>query len=171
MATHAGGGYSRWRDLAVTRWREDATCDNHGTFIYLRDRDHGRNWSTAHQPTGRKADRYEAVFVQGRAEYRRVDHAIETHTEVSVSPEDDVEIRRVTLTNQSDDMPRDRSDQLCGSGHGAPKQPTSAIAPSATCSCRPRSCPTMGRYSANGGLAHQKKRRPGCSICWRPQVP
>ena len=101
MATHAGGGYSRWRDLAVTRWREDATCDGWGTFIYLRDKDTGRYWSTAYQPTLRKADHYEAIFVQARAEYRRRDHAIESHTEISVSPEDDVEIRRVTLTNQS----------------------------------------------------------------------
>jgi len=101
MATQAGGGYSRWRDLAVTRWREDATCDDWGTFIYLRDSDTGRYWSTAHQPTLSKADHYEAIFVQARAEYRRRDEAIETHTEISVSPEDDVEIRRVTLTNQS----------------------------------------------------------------------
>ncbi|HEY9199173.1 MAG TPA: glucoamylase family protein, partial [Gammaproteobacteria bacterium] len=101
MATHAGGSYSRWRDLAVTRWREDATKDEWGTFIYLRDRDSGRYWSTAYHPTLRKADHYEAIFVQGRAEYRRRDQAIEAHTEISVSPEDDVEIRRVTLTNQS----------------------------------------------------------------------
>ncbi|HWR78273.1 MAG TPA: glucoamylase family protein [Thiobacillus sp.] len=101
MATHAGGSYSRWRDLAVTRWREDATSDGWGTFIYLRDHDNGKYWSTAHQPTLRRADHYEAIFVQARAEYRRRDQAIEAHTEISVSPEDDVEIRRVTLTNQS----------------------------------------------------------------------
>ncbi len=101
MATHAGGGYSRWRDLAVTRWREDATSDCWGTFIYLRDNDTGRYWSTAYQPTLQKADHYEAIFVQARAEYRRRDEAIDTHTEICVSPEDDVEIRRVTLTNQS----------------------------------------------------------------------
>jgi cellobiose phosphorylase len=101
MATQAGGGYSRWRDLAVTRWREDATCDGWGTFIYLRERDTGHYWSAAYQPTLRKADHYEAIFVQARAEYRRRDQAIETHTEISVSPEDDVEIRRVTLTNLS----------------------------------------------------------------------
>ncbi len=101
MATHAGGSYSRWRDLAITRWREDVTSDGWGTFIYLRDGDSGQLWSAAHQPTLSPADYYQAIFVQGRAEYRRRDHAIETHTEISVSPEDDVEIRRVTLTNQS----------------------------------------------------------------------
>ena len=101
MATHAGGGYSRWRELALTRWREDATCDNWGTFIYLRDVDTGLYWSTAYQPTLCKADHYEAIFVQARAEYRRRDQSIETHTEISVSAEDDVEIRRVTLANLS----------------------------------------------------------------------
>ncbi len=101
MVTHAGGGYSRWGELAVTRWREDATRDCWGTFIYLRECDTGRYWSAAYQPTLRKADHYEAIFVQARAEYRRRDEAIETHTEISVSPEDDVEIRRVTLTNLS----------------------------------------------------------------------
>jgi len=101
MQNNAGGGYSRWRDLAITRWREDATVDNWGTFIYLRDCDSGHYWSTTYQPTLRKADHYEAIFVQARAEYRRRDKAIETHTEISVSPEDDVEVRRVMLTNQS----------------------------------------------------------------------
>lgn len=101
MASNAGGGYSRWHDLAVTRWREDTTSDDCGTFIYLRDCDNGRYWSSAYQPTLRKPEHYEAIFVQGRAEYRRRDQAIETHTEIAVSPEDDVEIRRITLTNLS----------------------------------------------------------------------
>ena len=101
MVTNAGGGYSHWHDLNVTRWREDATLDNWGSFIYLRDMESQRYWSAAHQPTLRQADHYEAVFTQARAEYRRRDQLIETHTEISVSPEDDVEIRRVTLTNLS----------------------------------------------------------------------
>ena len=101
MATHAGGSSSHWRELAITRWREDATTDSWGTFIYLRDRDSGAYWSTAYQPTLKQADHYEAIFVQARAEYRRRDHNVEAHTEITVSPEDDVEIRRVTLTNKS----------------------------------------------------------------------
>ncbi|WP_341939623.1 GH36-type glycosyl hydrolase domain-containing protein [Marinimicrobium sp. C2-29] len=101
MATHAGGSTSRWDELTLTRWREDTTQDNWGTFIYLRDCEDGQYWSTTFQPTLRQPDHYEAIFVQARAEYRRRDQAIETHTELCVSPEDDVEIRRVTLTNQS----------------------------------------------------------------------
>jgi cellobiose phosphorylase len=99
MATNAGGGYSRWKDLAVTRWREDATCDGWGTFCYLRDAGTGALWSTAYQPIRRPSKRYEAIFAQGRAEYRRRDEDIDAHTEIAVSPEDDVEVRRITLTN------------------------------------------------------------------------
>lgn len=32
MVTAAGAGYSRCKGLAATRWREDATLDNWGTF-------------------------------------------------------------------------------------------------------------------------------------------
>ena len=64
VVTSAGGGYSRWRDLAVTRWREDATRDCLGTFCYLRDLDSGALWSTAWQPTLKPAKRYEAIFTQ-----------------------------------------------------------------------------------------------------------
>ena len=101
MATNAGGGYSRWKDLAVTRWREDATSDGWGTFCYLRDTATGALWSAAYQPTRRLAKKYEAIFVQGRAEYRCRTEEIDAHTEIVVSPEDDVEVRRVTLTNLS----------------------------------------------------------------------
>ncbi len=101
MVTNAGGGYSRWRDLAVTRWREDSTCDHWGSFIYLRDVNSGAYWSAAHQPTLKRADSYEAMFSEGRAEYRRRDHDIETYSEIVVSPEDDIELRRLRLTNRS----------------------------------------------------------------------
>ncbi len=102
VITSAGGGYSRWQDKAVTRWREDATRDCHGTFLYLRDVDSGEFWSTAFQPTLKSSRSYEVVFTQARAEFRRRDHEIETHTEISVSPEDDIELRRVTITNRSE---------------------------------------------------------------------
>jgi cyclic beta-1,2-glucan synthetase len=98
--SNAGGGYSRWRDLAVTRWHEDPTRDAWGTFGYLRDTASGACWSVAHHPTLARGTRYEAIFSQGRAEFRRVDHDIDTHVEISISPEDDIELRRVSLTNR-----------------------------------------------------------------------
>ncbi len=99
MVTNAGGGYSRWKDLAVTRWREDSTRDNWGTFCYLRDLASGEFWSTTHQPTLKQPQNYQAIFSEGRAEFRRRDHGFETHTEIAVSPEDDIELRRLRITN------------------------------------------------------------------------
>jgi len=101
MVTHAGGGYSRWNNLAVTRWREDGTRDNWGTFCYLRDVDSGAVWSTAHQPTQERAEHYEAIFSEGRAEFRRRDGDFDLHTDIVVSPEDDIELRRVRITNRA----------------------------------------------------------------------
>jgi len=99
VVTNAGGSYSRWRDLALTRWREDATSDNWGTFCYLRDVATGAFWSTASQPTRQPADRFETVFSEARVEFRSRTNAIESYTEIAVSPEDDVELRRLRLTN------------------------------------------------------------------------
>src|SRR5262249_52029644 len=52
MITAAGSGFSSRDDLAVTRWREDPTCDNWGSFIFLRDAVSGEVWSAGYQPTG-----------------------------------------------------------------------------------------------------------------------
>ncbi len=101
MITNAGGGYSRWKDIAVTRWREDSTCDNWGTFCYLRDVTSGEFWSTAYQPTLKRSEKYEAIFSEARAEFRRRDNDFDTHTEIAVSPEDDIELRRIRITNRS----------------------------------------------------------------------
>ena len=98
--TNAGGGYSRWRDLAVTRWREDATRDNWGSFCYVRDVESQAFWSVTHQPVLKPAASTEIVYSLGRAEFRRRDGDIHSYTEVSVSPEDDVELRRVSVTNR-----------------------------------------------------------------------
>jgi len=69
MVTNAGGGYSRWKNLAVTRWREDSTCDNWGMFCYIRDVASGDIWSTAYQPTRKGSEKYEAIFSEARAEF------------------------------------------------------------------------------------------------------
>jgi cyclic beta-1,2-glucan synthetase len=71
MITNAGGGYSKWKDIAVTRWREDTTRDNWGTFCYIHDESSGEFWSTAHQPTLKRSKNYEAIFSEGLAEFRR----------------------------------------------------------------------------------------------------
>jgi cyclic beta-1,2-glucan synthetase len=99
MLTAAGSGYSRWRDLAVTRWREDTTCDDWGSYVYLRDTASGTVWSAGFQPSGAVPDSYEVVFKEDRAEFTRRDGTLTTAMDVLVSPEGAAEVRRVCVTN------------------------------------------------------------------------
>jgi cyclic beta-1,2-glucan synthetase len=99
MVTAAGSGYSRWRDVAVTRWREDVTRDPWGSYIFLRDIHTGAVWSAGHQPSGKEADSYEVRYSEDRAEFSRRDGSIKTSLTIVVSAEHDAEIRRVSLTN------------------------------------------------------------------------
>ena len=100
MITNAGGGYSRWNDIAVTRWREDSTRDHWGTFCYLRDAASGKFWSTAYQPALKRSDSYQAIYSESRAEFRCRKHELDAHAEIAVSPEDDIELRRITISNR-----------------------------------------------------------------------
>ncbi len=106
MLTAAGSGYSRWRDIALTRWREDPTLDPWGCYVFLRDMQSGRTWSAGYQPSGAEADRYGAAFFPDRAEFNRQDGSLLTAMQVCVSSEDDVELRGISLSNQGGE-PRD----------------------------------------------------------------
>jgi cyclic beta-1,2-glucan synthetase len=103
MLTAAGSGYSSWRNLAVTRWREDATCDNWGSYILLRNVTTGEAWSATWQPIGLEPQSYNATFGEDRVEFTRQDRLIVTSLSVLVSAEDDAEVRRVTLANLADE--------------------------------------------------------------------
>ena len=106
MLTNAGSGSSVCRGIDVTRWRADATLDDLGQFIYIRDVASHAVWSSAYQPTRRAPDHYEAIFSADKVAFRRLDGSIESLTEITVSPEARAEIRRVTLTNH-DTRPRE----------------------------------------------------------------
>jgi cyclic beta-1,2-glucan synthetase len=99
MLTAAGSGYSRWRDLTVTRWRADSTRDDCGSYLFLRDVADGSVWSAGYQPSGVEPDSYAVSFTEDRAELRRRDGAITTELHVVVSPEHDAEVRCLMLTN------------------------------------------------------------------------
>jgi cyclic beta-1,2-glucan synthetase len=101
MVTNAGGGASICRDRAVSRWREDPVTDPGSQFLYLRDVRSGEVWSATFQPTCREPDSYRATFLPDKAVIRLSFREIDTLLEISVSPEDDVEVRRLSLTNRS----------------------------------------------------------------------
>jgi cyclic beta-1,2-glucan synthetase len=99
MVTASGSGYSRWGDLAVTRWQEDATCDASGAYLFLRDTQSGAVWSAGYQPSGTEPDSYDVEFAEDRVEIARRDGSIATTLEIAVSAEDDAEVRRVSVSN------------------------------------------------------------------------
>ena len=99
MLTGAGSGYSRWHDLGITRWCEDATRDDWGAYVFLRDVHSGEVWSAGYQPSGVEPARYDVRFSEDRAEFTRRDGTITTVLEIVVSPEDDAEVRRLSVSN------------------------------------------------------------------------
>src|ERR1700722_10114813 len=100
MLTTAGSGYSRWRDIALTRWREDPTCDPWGYYIFLRDVFSGHVWSAGYQPIGRESESYDVAFFEDRVQISRKDGPIRTVMEILVSSEEDAEVRHLSLTNE-----------------------------------------------------------------------
>ena len=103
MITNTGGGYSRWGDIEIYRWRADTTRDSWGSFCYIKDMKSGEVWSAAYQPTQTSGKEYSVNFKGDKAEFRRKDYQIETLTEIVVSPEDNAEIRLITLINHSNE--------------------------------------------------------------------
>ncbi len=109
--TARGGGYSVWQGIALNRWRADATLDCWGAWVYIQEHTpDGQNkhepWSIGLQPAGMQADRYEAVFHIHQVELRCQAHDVSARMEIAVSPDDDVELRRIALTNHSDEARR-----------------------------------------------------------------
>src|SRR5204862_4312875 len=101
MVTTAGAGYSTCGPIAVTRWREDSTRDNWGSFIYVRDVRSGAVWSAGHQPIGGRPQSYEVAFSEDKADIWRRDAGLVTHLELIVSAEDNADMKRMSIANYS----------------------------------------------------------------------
>jgi cyclic beta-1,2-glucan synthetase len=101
MVTNAGGGYSQWGAQEITRWSSDPTRDSWGTFLYIHASDDEEVWTPSYQPVGGKDETQSVAFALDRAVFQRLTNGIHSRMEIVLSPEDDVEIRRVTLTNRS----------------------------------------------------------------------
>ncbi len=101
MITNSGGGYSRWNDFDVTRWRADTTLDPWGSFFYIRDLKSDEVWATTHKPFPARQGEITVRFASDRAEIHRRVAGIETILDITVASEDDVELRRLRITNRS----------------------------------------------------------------------
>ena len=101
MITNSGGGYSRWNDFDITRWRSDPTRDSWGSFVYIRDVRSDEVWATSHKPFPARQGEITVRFASDRAEIHRRVAGIESILDVTVASEDDVELRRLRITNRS----------------------------------------------------------------------
>lgn len=97
----AGEGYSSLGGTYISRFRPDGLLRSQGVFCYIQDKTNGRVWSNTYQPTKEKSRAFEVIFSEGKAEFKRRDGSVETHTEIVVSPEHNLELRRLRLTNHS----------------------------------------------------------------------
>jgi cyclic beta-1,2-glucan glucanotransferase len=102
--SEAGAGTLQWRGNALTRWLPDPTCDNWGMWIYVRDEDDGTLWSIGRQPTGVASGDSQVIFHPHMAEFHRRDFGIGIRMEVAVAYHDDVEIRRISLVNEGEQV-------------------------------------------------------------------
>lgn len=96
MLNASGSGYSRWKDLAVTRWHPGHAGGEQGGYVYVRDIDDATIWSAASQPCGGRV-RY--WFDETMARFARRDGALTTTLEVAVDPDHAVEVRGIGLRN------------------------------------------------------------------------
>ncbi|UJP64716.1 GH36-type glycosyl hydrolase domain-containing protein [Mongoliitalea daihaiensis] len=102
MITHAGTGFANMHGVTLNGWKADATIDPLGFYFYVKDVQSGDFWSAMHQPVKRKPDRYDTWFHNGKVMCSRVDNWIETTSEICVSPDHPIELRKLTFTNYSD---------------------------------------------------------------------
>lgn len=101
MLTLAGSGYSQYNDIQITRWREDPTLDMYGAFIYVQNLNSGNVWSVTAKPLNNTGQDYKVTCFPNTVKFSRKDGNILTQTEIFVTPEDPLEVRKVTLTNLS----------------------------------------------------------------------
>ncbi|WP_368294468.1 glucoamylase family protein [Dehalobacter sp. TBBPA1] len=101
MLTLSGTGYSQYNHLFLTRWRKDPAMDRYGTFFYVQNLNSGNLWSATAKPVQTQPEEYKVTCFPNTVKYIRKDGNIITQTDVFVAPEDPVEIRKITLTNQS----------------------------------------------------------------------
>jgi cyclic beta-1,2-glucan synthetase len=102
-----GAGVSRWRAFNVTRWRDDPLRDSYGTFFYVRDieKDGGQSELTSLTalPAPGADWHYRTRFLADQVQFDATGPGLQVRTTVLISPEDDTELRNITLHNSGDE--------------------------------------------------------------------
>jgi cyclic beta-1,2-glucan synthetase len=101
LLTNTGCGFSRWNQTVVNPWRGHIPQYLDGIFFYISDLQTKQIWSNSFHPTQVKTKKSEAYFYDSRVEFSREHLGIHCNTEVTISPMDPIELRSLTLTNNS----------------------------------------------------------------------
>ena len=101
LITGSGGGGIQWQGKALTRWAGGAAPDAHGVWIYLRDAVSGELWAPSAAPTLAGADHAEVSFAPHAAKFHYRRAGISSRLEIAVAPSAPVELRRLSLLNES----------------------------------------------------------------------
>jgi cyclic beta-1,2-glucan synthetase len=91
-----GEGYSKLRDIYVNKYNDSCHQSN---VIYIKNTNDNIFWSSTLYPTLKEPDEYLIYFSPGESKFYRRDGDIETITRISVSPEENVELRQVEIRN------------------------------------------------------------------------
>ena len=107
LISNMGGGYSSWRETDLTRWQPDGVMDPWGTWIYLQEVSddplhQNKLWSAAHQPVPGNPAEMQVTYFAHMAVFRRAENGVISTLEVTVAPDDPVELRRVHLHNNNE---------------------------------------------------------------------
>ena len=102
MVTATGTGYSKWNDLAVTRWKGDPSEDRDGTFLFIRDVATGEWWSATPGPRSAEEEHCFTLFADDKATFTKQVGKLRSEVEVIVVAEANGEGRRITIHNESD---------------------------------------------------------------------
>lgn len=101
LITDRGGGYSKKESIQITRWRSDLIEGNYGLQLWIKSLETNKVWSPTFEPLREESDHYRVSFSLEKAVFSRTDDLITTRTEIVVAPEDDVEIRKMIISNNS----------------------------------------------------------------------
>ncbi|MFO7547216.1 MAG: glucoamylase family protein, partial [Trueperaceae bacterium] len=92
-----GAGRSAWHEVALGRWRADATLPTGGSWTYVQDLDQKRLWSVSAEPCGAADGEIEVESWPHMVRFRRIAWGIRTTMDVTVDPQRDVELCRIEL--------------------------------------------------------------------------
>lgn len=99
MVSNSGGGFSQYKDLLLTRWEEDPIKDHHGVFFYIKNIADGSTWSPTFHPLRNGADPVTMDAELDRIVFTKTHGDIQTQLKICVVPDEDAEIRQLSLTN------------------------------------------------------------------------